>query len=123
MDISRFITHAQQIEEKNIKEKSRESKRARTDNGDFCHSKSSGHGRSKFKQRLFPDVKLEGTGTLAVSIYGSTIRSVDQSTDRQWSPWFHTWSNFPDLPSMPWLLIYDHHLRSVNGPMVRRSPP
>ncbi|WMV51310.1 hypothetical protein MTR67_044695, partial [Solanum verrucosum] len=63
------------------------------------------------------------TGTHAVSIYGSTVRFVDPSMDRQWPPWFHTWPDFPDLPSMPCLLIYDHHLRSVNGPTIRRSPP
>ncbi|WMV29637.1 hypothetical protein MTR67_023022, partial [Solanum verrucosum] len=56
----------------------------------------------------------------AVSIYGSTVRSVDQSTDGQWPPWFHTWSDFPDLYC---LLIYGHHLQSVSGPTVRRSPP
>ncbi|WMV29798.1 hypothetical protein MTR67_023183 [Solanum verrucosum] len=63
------------------------------------------------------------TGTLTVSIYGSTVQSVDEFTDRQWPPWFHTLSDFPDLPSMPSLLIYDHHLRSVTGPTDRRSPP
>ncbi|WMV56464.1 hypothetical protein MTR67_049849, partial [Solanum verrucosum] len=62
-------------------------------------------------------------GTLAVLLYGSTVRSVDQSTDRQWALWFHTWSDFPDLSSLPCLLIYGHNLRTVNGPTVRRSPP
>ncbi|WMV41638.1 hypothetical protein MTR67_035023, partial [Solanum verrucosum] len=62
------------------------------------------------------------TGILAVSLYGLIVRSVDQSTDRQWAPWFHTWSNFPDLSSIPCLLINGHHLRIVNGPTVRRSP-
>ncbi|WMV29672.1 hypothetical protein MTR67_023057 [Solanum verrucosum] len=53
------------------------------------------------------------TGTFAVSFYGSAVRSVDQSTDRQWPPWFNTWSDYPYFPSMLCLLIYGHHLRSV----------
>ncbi|WMV50391.1 hypothetical protein MTR67_043776 [Solanum verrucosum] len=63
---------------------------------------------------------------LEPSQYQSTdqsVRSVDQSTDRQWPPWFHTWSDFPDLSSIPCLLIYGHHLRTVNRPTIRRSPP
>ncbi|WMV29656.1 hypothetical protein MTR67_023041 [Solanum verrucosum] len=60
------------------------------------------------------------------SQYHSTdqsVRSVDQSTDLQWPPWFHTWSDFPDLSFIPCLLIYGHHLRTVNGPTVHTSPP
>ncbi|WMV29800.1 hypothetical protein MTR67_023185 [Solanum verrucosum] len=60
--------------------------------------------------------------TLTVSFYESIVRFVDQSTNHQWTPWFHTWSDFPDLSSIPCLLIYGHHLRTVDGPTVRRSP-
>jgi len=45
MYISHLMIHAQQIEEENLKEKSIVSKRARTNDGDFSHSKSGGHGR------------------------------------------------------------------------------
>ncbi|WMV19634.1 hypothetical protein MTR67_013019, partial [Solanum verrucosum] len=65
------------------------------------------------------NLQKSSTGTLAVSLYGLTVRSVDQSTDRQWTPWFHTWSDFPDLSSIPCLMIYGHHLRTVNGPTDR----
>ncbi|WMV13629.1 hypothetical protein MTR67_007014, partial [Solanum verrucosum] len=66
---------------------------------------------------------LSSAGIVAVSIYISTVPSVDQSTDRQWPLWFHSWSDFPDLSFIPCPLIYGHNLRTVNGPTVRRSPP
>ncbi|WMV32864.1 hypothetical protein MTR67_026249, partial [Solanum verrucosum] len=78
---------------------------------------------SSFHETHSWNLQKSGTGTLAVSIYGSTSRSVDQSMDHQWQPWFYTWSDFPDLPSIPCLLIYGHHLRTVKGPTVRGSLP
>ncbi|WMV32807.1 hypothetical protein MTR67_026192 [Solanum verrucosum] len=47
-----FMVHTQQIEEVKLKERQRESKRARVGDGDFSHSKFSGEGHSKFQQRV-----------------------------------------------------------------------
>jgi len=52
MDISHLMFHAQQLEEKKLKERSREAKRERTGDGNFSHSRSDGHSRSKFCKRL-----------------------------------------------------------------------
>ncbi|XP_055814532.1 uncharacterized protein LOC129884227 [Solanum dulcamara] len=41
MNISSLMTHFEQIEEEKLKEKAKESKRARTDSGDFSHSRMS----------------------------------------------------------------------------------
>ncbi|WMV13919.1 hypothetical protein MTR67_007304 [Solanum verrucosum] len=41
------------MNERNINEKDREPKRARPDGGDFSHSRSGGHGHSKFWQKFF----------------------------------------------------------------------
>uniref|UniRef100_M1DW77 Uncharacterized protein n=1 Tax=Solanum tuberosum TaxID=4113 RepID=M1DW77_SOLTU len=48
MNISRLMTHSQKIEEEIIKERTRDSKRERTSDGDFPHSRSGGHGRPQF---------------------------------------------------------------------------
>ncbi|WMV46664.1 hypothetical protein MTR67_040049 [Solanum verrucosum] len=47
MDVSHFMVHAQKIEEEKLKGKTRDSKRARKDNGDFSHSRSDGVNRSQ----------------------------------------------------------------------------
>ncbi|WMV54907.1 hypothetical protein MTR67_048292 [Solanum verrucosum] len=52
MDISRLMVHPQKIEKENIKERSREAKRARVDDGNHSHSRPSGRGRSKFQQKF-----------------------------------------------------------------------
>ncbi|XP_049414645.1 uncharacterized protein LOC125877376 [Solanum stenotomum] len=53
MAIFRLMIHSQQIVEKKLKERARESKRARTGDDDFSHSTSGGYCRSKFWQRFF----------------------------------------------------------------------
>ncbi|WMV19480.1 hypothetical protein MTR67_012865, partial [Solanum verrucosum] len=68
-------------------------------------------------------LQKSGIGTLTITLYGSAVQSVDQSMDRQWSMWFHTWSNSLILLLCLALLIYDHHIRSVNGPTVGRPYP
>ncbi|WMV41565.1 hypothetical protein MTR67_034950 [Solanum verrucosum] len=54
MDISSLLVHAQQIQEEKLKERSREAKRARVDDSNFAHSKFSGQGPSRFRQRDQP---------------------------------------------------------------------
>jgi len=46
--ISQFMTRVQQIKEEKLKEKSRESNRTRTSDGDFYHSSLDGHGHPQF---------------------------------------------------------------------------
>ncbi|XP_049394685.1 uncharacterized protein LOC125858973 [Solanum stenotomum] len=53
MDISCLMVHAQQIEEENIKERSREANRERVDDSNYSHSRSDGRGRSRFLQKFF----------------------------------------------------------------------
>lgn len=50
--ICRLMVHTQQIEEKKLKEKFKEPKKARTNNGNLSRSRSEKHGRSKFQQRF-----------------------------------------------------------------------
>ncbi|XP_049369354.1 uncharacterized protein LOC125834225 [Solanum verrucosum] len=56
MDISHIMAHDQHIEEEKLKEKSRETKRAKTCYGDFSHTRSDGYGRPRFRQRFFDEV-------------------------------------------------------------------
>ncbi|KAH0650460.1 hypothetical protein KY284_030372 [Solanum tuberosum] len=53
MDISHLMVHAQKIEEEKLKGRSRETKKARANDGDFSHSRSDRRGRSRFQQRFF----------------------------------------------------------------------
>ncbi|WMV41038.1 hypothetical protein MTR67_034423 [Solanum verrucosum] len=56
MDISCLLVHAQQIKEKKLKERSRETKKSRSGDSDFSHSRSDGHGLPKFQQRFSSQV-------------------------------------------------------------------
>uniref|UniRef100_M1CXW0 Uncharacterized protein n=1 Tax=Solanum tuberosum TaxID=4113 RepID=M1CXW0_SOLTU len=50
INISCLMVHAQNIEEEKLKERSREEKRAKIDDGDFSHLRFERHDRSKFCQ-------------------------------------------------------------------------
>ena len=51
MNISRLMTHAQQVEGDKLREQSKENKKARTRNYDYSQQKSSGRNRSQFQQK------------------------------------------------------------------------
>ncbi|WMV57929.1 hypothetical protein MTR67_051314 [Solanum verrucosum] len=51
MHIFRLMIHAQQIEEKKLKERVKEFKRSRIGNCDFSHSRSGGHGCPQFREK------------------------------------------------------------------------
>jgi len=50
IDNSHLIVYAQQIEEEKHKERSKETKRARTSDGNFSYAMFDGHGHSRFLQ-------------------------------------------------------------------------
>lgn len=50
MYISRLMVHAQLIEEEKVKEKSKETSRAKTSDGNFSHARSDGHGNLRFNK-------------------------------------------------------------------------
>uniref|UniRef100_M1DH66 Gag-pol polyprotein n=1 Tax=Solanum tuberosum TaxID=4113 RepID=M1DH66_SOLTU len=50
MDMSHIMVHDQSIEGEKFKEKTRQTKRAKTDDGNFSHARSDGHGRPRFRQ-------------------------------------------------------------------------
>lgn len=52
MNISRLMVHAQQIKEEKLKKWFRETKRAKTNDGNFSHARSDRHGLSRFRQRF-----------------------------------------------------------------------
>jgi len=45
--------HAEQIQEEKLKERSREVKRARVDDGNYSHARSGGRGHPRFCQKFF----------------------------------------------------------------------
>ncbi|WMV24605.1 hypothetical protein MTR67_017990 [Solanum verrucosum] len=53
MDISRSMVHDQTIEEDNLKERYREVKRARVDDGNYAHARFGRWGRPRFCQNFF----------------------------------------------------------------------
>jgi len=52
MDISHLTVLSQQFEEEELKERSREAKRERVDDGNYSYSRFSGWGRSRFRQKF-----------------------------------------------------------------------
>ncbi|XP_049348945.1 uncharacterized protein LOC125813489 [Solanum verrucosum] len=50
-NIARLMVHAQQFKEEKLKEKSWETKRAKTGDGNFSHARFEGHDRPRFRQR------------------------------------------------------------------------
>lgn len=53
IDISFIMVHSQHIEEENLKERSKEVKRAKNGDGNFSLASSDGHGHPRFRQRFF----------------------------------------------------------------------
>ncbi|KAK4737027.1 hypothetical protein R3W88_000724 [Solanum pinnatisectum] len=51
MNISRFITQAQQVEGDKLREQPKENKKARTSNYEYSQQKSGGENRSQFQQK------------------------------------------------------------------------
>lgn len=52
IDISFIMVHSQHIEEENLKERSKEVKRAKNGDGNFSLASSDGHGHPRFRQRF-----------------------------------------------------------------------
>ena len=60
MDVSRLMIHAQQIEEEKLKEKTRDSKRARMEDGESSYSRSDGGNNSQGKggsNQMWPECR------------------------------------------------------------------
>ncbi|XP_049364580.1 uncharacterized protein LOC125829401 [Solanum verrucosum] len=107
MDVSRLKVHAQQIEEEKLKEKTKDSKRARRDDGEFSHSRFDGSDHSQGKggsEKCGPSAGSVGedirvlTGSNACFGCGNTDHKIrncpmvarNEGDNRQWTPPYHS---------------------------------
>ncbi|WMV08393.1 hypothetical protein MTR67_001778 [Solanum verrucosum] len=77
MDISLVMVHAQQIEDQKLKERFRKAKRAKRGDNNFSHSRSERHGRSKFRQRLSGQGKLDPKKMVVVKSFPRPLSPSD----------------------------------------------
>ena len=61
MNIARLRTHAQQVEDDNLREQTKENKKTRTGNYDYSHQKSGGGNRSQSQQKCSAPVPLSAS--------------------------------------------------------------
>ena len=77
INISRIMNHVQQVEGDNLREHSKENKKARTGNYDYFQQKSSGGNRSQSQQKFSTPAIALASVPLSKNKYDQKVRAPD----------------------------------------------